>query len=199
MANITKFNSGNPDEASGDEPNAPTVRRTRAGSEELVVRRMRLDDYQRQILLFANGRRSIDDIVAKVPILEENPDILIGMQDAGLIELYDPELESAHQSQRTQLPPKANEQRAPAATIQDPSPSAFAGNSIAPEKLAETKRSMISELTKLLGGESRSAVDRVEAVKNEAELRELTEKLTNLIKLYSGASNAERFASRFPI
>jgi hypothetical protein len=199
MANVTKFNSESPYGGAGDESNAPTVRRTRAGSEELVVRRMRLDEYQRQILLFANGRRSIDDIVAKVPVLEENPDILIGMQDAGLIELYDPELESAFQSQQTQITPKVTEQQASATTRQDLSSGAFAGNPISPEKLAETKRSMISELTKLLGSESRSAVDRVEAVKNEAELKELTEKLTNLIKLYSGASNAERFASRFLI
>lgn len=199
MSRVTSFKASGAGDNASDDPSGPTVRRTRAGSEELVVRRMRLDEYQRQVLLFANGRRSIDAITSKVPMLKENPDILAGMQAAGLIEMFDPELDDIQPATARPIAKRAADSvYAPdSSRVQTTEQAKKAGVNFAPDRLAEIKREMISELTKTMGNESREAIDRLDSVNSSEDLRALTEKLVQLLKLYSGAAAAERFAARF--
>ena len=180
-----------------DEPRGPTVRRTRKGSAELVVKRLPLDEYQRQVLLYANGRRSIEEICAKVPMLDENPDLIIGMEEAGLIELIDPEMDQfgspeAIAGTSTTTAPQA----AIATSANQPPIQTGTGPAISPGQLSEMKTAITSDLIHHLGSESDGPIQRIEAVSNGAELKSLGEKLVELIKLYKGNAAAENFASR---
>lgn len=180
-----------------DEPLGPTVRRTRKGSAELVVKQLPLDEYQRQILLYANGRRSIEEISEKVPMLRENQDLLIGMEEAGLIELIDPEIDrfaSIPTSTPTVAEPITAPPAQPAAPVQ---PEANTQAPVSSAQLNQIKSSLNSDLVRYLGSEADGPIQRVEAATNAQELQAVVNKLTELINLYSGKTAAERFAARY--
>lgn len=190
MATITQLPTGPGD---GDQPMGPTVRRTRAGSEELVTQKRSLTDAQRKILLYANGKRSMETISQMIPTVAEHPDIIIEMKDAGLIELVDPELGEVIDVGSSDAPqsPGAGESQHRAAD----SGAAAGGSSGA--ALANVKQDLAPEIKRLLGDEGKPALDRLEQIQSPDELSKLLNKLVDLVKLYAGTPAGERFASRF--
>lgn len=174
-----------------DEALDTTVRRTRKGNTEFVVKQLPLDDCQRQILLYANGRRSIEEISEKVPMLRNNQDLLIGMKEAGLIELIDPETD---RSASIAPPVKAEPAAAPTAQPAAPAPPQ---PPVSSAQLKQIKISLTSDLIRYLGSEADEPIQGVETVSNAEELRVMVGELIELIKLYSGDIAAEHFAARY--
>jgi hypothetical protein len=191
MSNISRLNGGR---GADDEPRGPTFRRTRAGSQELVSRRMNLDRDQRQLLLYANGKRSIEELSARVAAVDENPDLLFDMESAGLIEMFDPELGEVI---------SAGSEAGRAEVGRAPSSSAPQRNGRAPsfgsesDSLADIKREIGAEITTLLGAEGSRAVRRLEQIDDWADLAALLPKLKELVKLSGGVRAGERFGSKY--
>lgn len=190
MATITQLpTAGN----GGDEPMGPTVRRTRAGSEELVTQKRSLSDAQRKVLLYANGKRSMETLSQMIPAVAEHPDIITGMRDDGLIELVDPELgeviDPGHGSGAGPATSTASESRS------EP-PSAPSGTDPSSEVLA-AKNALRPEISRLLGDEGKAALERLETINESTELRTFVGKLVELVKLYAGKPASERFAAQF--
>ncbi|MDX1626582.1 MAG: hypothetical protein R3323_08715 [Wenzhouxiangellaceae bacterium] len=183
MSNISKFETNR---GRSDDPSGPTFRRTRQGSEELVVRRMSLDEDQRQILLYANGQRSIEALTALVPTLEENPDILLGMESAGLLEMVDPELGEVSSKR-----PEPAERKA------DTGQASVSSATSEERSLTETKSELTADLSEMLGGDGRDAIRKVESVSDRESLKPLIAKLHELVKIYGGTKAGERFGTKY--
>ncbi len=190
MATITQFPTAGND---NDEPMGPTVRRTRAGSEELVTQKRSLSDAQRKVLLYANGKRPMETLSQMIPAVGEHPDIIKGMRDDGLIELVDPELGEVIDGPGTPAP----EAKAPSGGTGSPEASAQGASTTAGPELAKAKNALRPEINRLLGDEGRTVLERLDSVNDSEELRQLINKLVGLIKLYAGKPASERFASQF--
>lgn len=169
-------------------PMGPTFRRTRKGSEELVLRRNNLSEDQRKVLLYANGSRSITDIERMIPELAAGAEILMAMEELGFLEMYDPEIEKD--------PPASSQQPKP--TPQNTKPESSSGGGAENQSNTDAlKRSLIGDLGSLLGAESNIAITRVNNCSSASEIAALIPKLTELVKLYAGGRKAELFASKY--
>lgn len=170
-------------------PMGPTFRRTRKGSEELVLRRNNLSEDQRKVLLYANGSRSITDLERMIPELAAGPEILMAMEELGFLEMYDPEIEKD--------PPASSQQPKPTPQNTKPESSSGGGGAANQSKVDALKRSLIGDLGSLLGAESNIAITRVNNCSSASEIAALIPKLTELVKLYAGGRKAELFASKY--
>ena len=169
----------------------PTFRRTRKGQEELVLAQHGLPESKRNILLYANGNRSMDELKRLIPEVKEAPDILTAMQELGFLELYDPEVGQVDSPQATSSRP--NSGRKPQTSVVERS---NADNSRS-SALEGMKREIIDDLTNLLGDDSRKAIAKVESIENKEDLLRLLPRLRELVKLYSGARRADEFYRRY--
>lgn len=176
-----------------EESMGPTIRRTKAGSEELVTQRLSLSNAQRKILLYANGKRSMEDLTELIPAIADHPDVVTQMRESGLIELIDPELgEVIDGSSSEPAAGPAPGAAAPSSAPAQPAPSAAGG-----EDLTEVKNQLRPEIERLLGDEGKPALERLNAVSSREELSQLINKLIDLVKLYAGTPASDRFASQF--
>lgn len=174
----------------GNDPMGPTFRRTRKGSEELVLRQHGLSEEQRKILLYASGNRSMDDLARLVPEVEESPDILMAMEELGFVELHDPEIGQPGNYQTSQQ--KSNVGQSAQPSTAQPSGANHAGST----DITQMKREVISDLSSILGKESGTAVEKIDGLKSREELVSLLPRLGELIKLYAGSRMAEDFLAR---
>lgn len=158
-----------------------------------MTQKRSLTDAQRKILLYANGKRSMEAIGQMIPTVAEHPDIIIQMKETGLIELIDPELgEVIDPGGAGQAPPETPSQG------QTATPAAGAEQSrSAEQELNQVKSELRPEIDRLLGDEGKPALNRLEQVSTRDDLSQLLNKLTELVKLYKGAPAGERFASQF--
>jgi hypothetical protein len=191
MATITQLPTGAGD---GDQPMGPTVRRTRAGSEELVTQKRSLSNAQRNVLLYANGKRSMEALSQMIPAVAEHPDIIIDMKNDGLIELIDPELGEVIDA--------GSAREAHAQTGRGPGEGAADAGQAGPgagnqEDLSSIKNELRPEIQRLLGSEGDPALKRLDQITTRDELSQLIAKLVDLVKLYAGTPAGERFASQF--
>lgn len=193
MATITQLPTG---AGGGDQPTGPTVRRTRAGSEELVTQKRSLSNAQRKVLLYANGKRSMETLSEMIPAVADHPDIIIEMKDAGLVELIDPELgevidagSAAEAQSATSAPSAGSGPNADAAS--------GSGSSVGDDALTSVKNELRPEIKRLLGDEGKPALERLEQISTRDELAKLLNKLVELVKLYAGTPAGERFAAQF--
>lgn len=168
-------------------PVGPTFRRTRKGSEELVLRKQGLSEDQRKVLLYANGSRSIEDLERMIPELGAGPEILMVMEELGFLEMHDPEIERAPEPAERRV-----EAERPSAGPVVPSPTRENSSN-----LDALKKSLIADLGSLLGAESNVAITRVTECNAASEISALIPKLTELVKLYAGGRKAEIFASKY--
>jgi hypothetical protein len=183
MSNISQINRSEPE---SETPRGPTFRRTRKGSEELVTRRMNLDADQRQVLLFANGKRSVEELTDRVDGIRSNPDLLFDMEAEGLIEMFDPDLNDVVESRGASTesgPGKAGTQERAAPAPRD--------------ELGEAKRDIEADLYELLGRDANKAVARLQEVESAEDLGQLLPKLEQLAKLSGGVKAGERFGSKY--
>ena len=182
MSNVSQITRSGPE---SDNPKGPTFRRSRKGSEELVTRRMDLTSDQRQVLLYANGKRSIDELTSRVESIQSNPELLFEMETAGLIEMFDPDLndvaDSNNQAERARRVSNDSESQAPAPR----------------DELAKIKRDIEAELYELLGRDASDAVDKLQQIETADGLAAVLPKLEQLAKLSGGIKAGERFASKF--
>lgn len=167
--------------SSDQEPIGPTFKRTRKGSEELVLRKHGLSEDQRKLLLYANGNRGIEEFERLVPEVRENPEIMVLLEELGFLVMHDPEIESS-------APPARSEPGMATPATSTPSPAAPSESS-----LDLIKRSVIDDLRTILGTDSSEAVDRISEVGDIEEFRQVTRKLDGLIRVYSGERKAELF------
>lgn len=155
----------------------PTYRRTQKGNEELGLHEHDLSPEQRKILTYANGRRSFDQLARLVPRLQRDPHLLLAMEDSGLLELCEPGTGQ----------PVASGQAAGPTT---------AGDRPVSGRLEATKREIIEELSRVMGADASTAVERVRQVDSDQALTDLLPKLTEIVKLYAGRRAAESFRAR---
>lgn len=173
MSNVSKIDRS---ESESENPQGPTFRRTRKGSEELVTRRMGLDAEQRQVLLFANGKRSIEELTSRVDAIQTNPELLFEMEAEGLIEMFDPEIN------------EAADRASDGAKRSAPAPR---------DELGETKRNIEADLYELLGRDANKAVEKLQQIDSADDLAELLPKLEQLAKLSGGVKAGEQFSSKY--
>ena len=167
----------------------PTFRRTRKGSEELVLRQHGLSEDQRKILLYASGNRSMEELARLVPEVEESPDILMAMEELGFLELHDPEIgQPAHYKPAPQQSVQSGSESSSAASLD--------GATSSGKGLSEMKREIISDLSGILGKESAAVVTKIDGVQDKGELVAFLPRIGELIKLYAGARVAEDFLAR---
>ena len=183
MSNVSQIKRS---ESESESPRGPTFRRTRKGSEELVTRRMGIDSEQRQVLLFANGKRSLEELTSRVQAIQSNPDLLFEMEVEGLIEMFDPDLnevgDSTDQDSRTaNRAPDAPKRSAPAPR----------------DELGETKRDIEADLYELLGRDASKAIDKLQQIDSADGLSALLPKLEQLAKLSGGVKAGERFSTKY--
>ena len=150
-----------------------------------------LPEAKRNILLYANGNRSMDDLKRLVPEVKEAPDILMAMQELGFLELYDPEVGQVDSPQAA--PSRPNSGRKPQTSVGE----VLNADNSSLSELASMKREIIDDLTNLLGDDSRKAIARVEKIENKESLVGLLPRLRELIKLYTGARRADEFYRRY--
>jgi len=164
--------------SSDQEPVGPTFKRTRKGSEELVLRKHGLSEDQRKLLLYANGIRGIEELERLVPEVQENPEIMVLLEELEFLVMHDPEIELS----------------APAS---QPQPSTETPTASAPPptegSLDSIKRTVVEDLRGILGTDSSEAVDRITQVSDVEEFRQVARKLDGLIRVYAGERKAELF------
>jgi len=167
---------------SGD-ATSPLLRRTRQGSHELVAKKLTLTEEQRKILLYANGRRTVDEVNKYVPETRSDPDLLLDMEAMGLIELVvmDDSLPVPRGEKSVTAANESVGVTAPAISVD----------------VEALKRELIADLTKILGAESGAVVQRLQEMTSFSDIRALFPKIVDLIKLYSGAAASERLAGKF--
>lgn len=162
----------------------PTFRRTKKGSEELVLRKQGLPEEQRKILLYASGSRTLEDFERLIPEVAESPDILFVMEELGFLEIFDPAITNDAPS----TPEPSSE---PTQVQQTVSPSSTAST------LDMVKAKLTRDVAAVLGSESGTALKRIESVRSEQELRDVMAKLVELIKLYAGGRESELFIREY--
>lgn len=151
----------------------PTVRRTRKGSEELVLRKHGLDENQRQVLLYANGNRSVDELARLVPAIGDESDLLAAMVELGFLVMHDPDVDESD----------------PAVTV--------AGTPASQGRTEEIRGRLRAAVNSVMGSEAGAVLPRIDAARDDDELRRLIARIAELVELYSGARKRERFLREF--
>lgn len=164
--------------SSDQEPVGPTFKRTRKGSEELVLRKHGLSEDQRKLLLYANGNRGIEELERLVPEVQENPEIMVLLEELGFLVMHDPEIEVS-------TPAPQSEPSSAASAPPTPPP--------VESSLDSVKRTVIDDLRGILGTDSSEAVDRITKVNDIEEFKQVARKLDGLIRVYAGERKAELF------
>lgn len=163
------------------EPIGPTFKRTRKGSEELVLRTHGLSEDQRKLLLYANGNRGIADLERLVPEVQENPEIMVLLEELEFLVMHDPEIELS-----SPAPQPQHRAETPAASAPPAPP-------LAEGALDAIKRTVTEDLRGILGTDSTEAVDRIMQVNDIEEFKQVARKLDGLIRVYAGQRKAELF------
>jgi hypothetical protein len=144
---------------------------------------MELGPGQRQVLLFANGKRSVEELMSRVPEIQDDPDLLFAMESDGLIEMYDADLNevvgSGTQSKRAHSDVRDEELATAESEPQD--------------SLGNAKREIEADLYELLGRDANAAIAKLQQANSPEKLRQLMPKLLNLAKLSGGVKAGERF------
>lgn len=185
VSNLPRAEGGPEDHSSG-----PTFRRTRKGSEELVLRKHGLSEEQRKILLFANGNRSIEELARLIPEIHESTSMLAAMEELGFLAMHDPEIGDPSPTGR-----QAENSGAGHHPADGPSSTAAAANT--PESLGQTKSRVKNAIASVMGAEGAGALERIDGVTSAAELRQLIAKISKLIELYAGDRRREEFLREF--
>ncbi|MGK7295407.1 MAG: hypothetical protein ACNS61_06190 [Candidatus Wenzhouxiangella sp. M2_3B_020] len=173
-SNISRLNQR---QDNSDTSTGPTVRRTRKGSEELVLRKHGLDENQRQVLLYANGNRSVDELARLVPAIGSESDLLAAMVELGFLAMHDPDVDESGASANgsdTSARPADSERR--------------------PDEVRARLRSAVDSI---MGSEAGTIVPRIDAARDDDELRRLIAKIAELVELYAGARKREEFLREF--
>lgn len=188
-------------------------RRTAKGDQEIVFRNTGLDPELRNLLLLINGRRDIPSLAALVPMLRTSLEILQLLEDQGYIELdmagSGAGMAQPMAPQQTAWPQAAPRAPAPAPAppAPRPAPAPPAAAPAAPRtpteradlNFAARREQLMQHLAVLLGADYGPVGQRLQTVRDPAELAGLEKKLFELVKLYRGPREAQVFADKFKI